>query len=132
MRRTPFAGAGPQILLVEDDEMLLEVMGAAIERQGYTFETALTGEQALEKAYTLKPALVLLDISLPEQSGYLVAAKLKLLAPRPKVVFITAMPRGQSDRMAAFLHVDGIMHKPFAMGKLISSLDRMLGLTHAA
>ena len=122
----------PQVLLVEDDVLLLDVMSAALKREGYTFETARSGDEALEKAYALRPDVVLLDIELPGQSGYLVAAKLKVAAPSPKVLFLTALPRGQSDRAAAFLRVDGIMHKPFALRKLISTVDRLLGFAQAA
>jgi DNA-binding response OmpR family regulator len=132
MRPTNFSENNPQILLVEDDELLLEVMAAALKRQGYSFETAATGDEAIAKAYRLNPEVVLLDIDLPGQSGYLVAAKLKLTKPSPKVLFLTALPRGQSDRAASFLRVDGIMHKPFAMRKLLSTVEQLLGLAQAA
>ena len=89
----------PQILLVEDDEMLLEVMTEALKRERYTFVTARSGDEAIQLAYTLGPEVVLLDIDLPGQSGLLVAAKLKVVEPSPKVLFVTALPRGQSDRL---------------------------------
>jgi DNA-binding response OmpR family regulator len=132
MRILSFSESRPQILLVEDDELLLEVTAAALKREGYTFETARTGDEAMEKAYRLKPEVVLLDIDLPGQSGYLVAAKLKVAQPAPKVLFLTALPRGQSDRVATFLRVDGIMHKPYAVRKLLSTVERLLGLAQAA
>ena len=122
----------PQILLVEDDAMLLEVLAEALRRAGYSFETARNGDEAIEKAYRLKPDAVLLDIDLPGQSGYLVAAKLKVAKPSPKVLFLTAMPRGQSDRIATFLCVDGILHKPFAVRKLLGTVETLLGLAKAA
>ena len=122
----------PQILLVEDDAMLLEVLAEALRREGYSFETARNGDEAIEKAYRLKPDAVLLDIDLPGQSGYLVAAKLKVAKPSPKVLFLTAMPRGQSDRIATFLRVDGILHKPFAVRKLLGTVETLLGLAQAA
>jgi DNA-binding response OmpR family regulator len=122
----------PQVLLVEDDELLLEVMSAALRRDGYTFVTAKTGDEAIDLAYRLQPTIVLLDIDLPEQSGYLVAAKLKVTRPSPKVVFLTALPRGQSDRVAAFLRVEGILHKPFAMRKLLSTVSALLAVAQAA
>jgi two-component system OmpR family response regulator len=118
--------------LVEDDPMLLEVLAEALRRDGYAFETARNGDEAIDKAYRLKPDAVLLDIDLPGQSGYLVAAKLKVVNPSPKVLFLTAMPRGQSDRIANFLSVDGILHKPFAVRKLLGTVDRLLQLAHAA
>ncbi len=122
----------PQILIVEDDPLVLEVLEAALSREGYTYETARTGEQAIERAYRLQPDAVLLDVDLPGQSGYLVAAKLKMARPSPKVLFLTALPRGRSDRMAVFVRADGIMHKPFTVKNLVSTLDRLLTVSQAA
>ena len=131
--RLPSPPAHPlQILLVEDDAMLLEVLAESLRREGYSFETARNGDEAMEKAYRLKPEAVLLDIDLPGQSGYLVAAKLKVAKPSPKVLFLTAMPRGQSDRIATFLRVEGILHKPFAVRKLLGTVEALLGLAQAA
>jgi two-component system OmpR family response regulator len=115
------------ILLVEDNEMLLEVMTESLKREGYSFASARTGDEAIQKAYKLSPKVVLLDIDLPGQSGLLVAAKLKVAQPSPKVLFVTALPRGQSDRVAAFLRVDGVLHKPFPVRKLLTTVERMLG-----
>jgi DNA-binding response OmpR family regulator len=121
-----------QILLVEDDETLREVMTEALKRAQYTFATARSGDEAIQLAYSLGPQIVLLDIDLPGQSGLLVAAKLKVVQPSPKVLFLTALPRGQCDRAATFLRVDGVLHKPFPVKKLLSTIDRMLVTAQAA
>ena len=131
MGRTKLPESPPQILLVEDDS-LIEVVGAALTRQGYKYDTAHTGDEALEKAYRLKPQVVLLDTHLPGQSGYLVAGKLKIAAPSPKIILMTSLPRGQSDRMAQFVGADAILHKPFAIAKLLTTLERLLKRAHAA
>jgi DNA-binding response OmpR family regulator len=122
----------PEVLIVEDDDLLLEVLTEALKRDGRTFATARTGDEAMQKAYELGPRVVLLDIDLPGQSGLLVAAKLKVAKPSPKVLFLTALPRGQSDRVAAFLRVDGVLHKPFPVRKLLSTVESMLELAKAA
>jgi DNA-binding response OmpR family regulator len=122
----------PEVLVVEDDELLLEVLTEALKREGHTYTTARSGDEAIKKAYELRPKVVLLDIDLPGQSGLLVAAKLKVAKPSPKVLFLTALPRGQSDRVAAFLRVDGVLHKPFPLHKLLGTVERMLGMAKAA
>ena len=122
----------PQILLAENDESLSDVVGAALARQGFSYATAHTGDEAVEKAYRLKPQVVLLDTHLSGQSGYLVAGKLKIAAPSPKIVLMTSLPRGQSDRMAQFVGADAILHKPFAIAKLLTTLERLLKRAHAA
>ncbi len=122
----------PQILLVEDDVLLKDVLELALCREGYTVATAGTAQAAIDKAYRLRPEIVLLDIQLPDQSGYLVAAKLRLVKPVPKLLFLTALGRGQSDRMASFLAADGILHKPFSVTKLLARIEALLGLARAA
>jgi DNA-binding response OmpR family regulator len=122
----------PQILLVEDDPMLLEVLTEALKREHYSYVTARSGDEAIQAAYSLHPEVVLLDIDLPGQSGLLVAAKLKVARPSPKVLFLTALPRGQSDRVATFLRVEGVLHKPFPVKRLLGALNRMLGMAQAA
>ena len=122
----------PEVLIVEDDDLLLEVLTEALKRDGHSFATARTGDEAVQKAYELSPKVVLLDVDLPGQSGLLVAAKLKMAKPSPKVLFLTALPRGQSDRVAAFLRVDGVLHKPFPVRKLLGTVERMLGMAKAA
>lgn len=122
----------PRVLLVEDEDTLVEVMEAALERDGYNFAMARTGDEALERACEFQPDAVLLDVNLPGQSGFLVAAKLKLLEPSPRIIFLTALPRGQSDRMAAFLKAEAILHKPVSVKKVLSELNRALGARQLA
>ena len=91
-----------------------------------------TARDALSQIRAIKPDVVLADIQLPDQSGYLVAAKLRLVKPVPKLLFLTALGRGQSDRMASFLAADGILHKPFSVTKLLARIESLLSLAHAA
>jgi DNA-binding response OmpR family regulator len=122
----------PEVLIVEDDDSLREVLTEALKRDGFSFATARSGDEAIQMAYELSPKVVLLDVDLPGQSGLLVAAKLKVVQPSPRVLFITALPRGQSDRLAAFLRVDGVLHKPFPIRQLLRSVERMVGMARAA
>lgn len=132
MRLTGTDEPRPQVLLVEDEDLLLEVLQAALDRHGLTYAVARTGDEAVRKAYELQPEIVLLDISLPGQSGLLVAAKLRMARPSPKLVFITALPRGQCDRIASFVGAECVLHKPFAVQKLLATLNRLLPAAQAA
>ena len=131
MGRIKLPPTGPQILLAENDELLCEVVGEALQRQGLSFATARTGDEAIAMAYRLRPQIVLVDTHMPGQSGYLVAAKLTLAHPRPAVLIVTSSPRGQSDRLAEFVRADAMLHKPFAITKLLATLDGLLQRTHA-
>ena len=66
-----------KILIVEDNEMNREMLSRRLERHGYKTCEACDGRQALEKARSLRPDLILLDLSLPEIDGWEVARRLK-------------------------------------------------------
>lgn len=58
-----------KILLVDDEEDILEMIGYNLEEEGYDVETAKDGNEALRKARKFKPDLVLLDVMMPEMDG---------------------------------------------------------------
>lgn len=64
------------ILIIEDNEQNLYLMKFMLEKAGLAVETARTGPEGISAAFRLKPALILLDIQLPEMDGYAVAREL--------------------------------------------------------
>ncbi len=65
------------ILVVEDDAMNREVMEATLNLEGFDVSFAINGKQALNKASAQQPQLILLDINLPDMSGFEVCRTLK-------------------------------------------------------
>ena len=74
--KTP-AGPGPLILVVEDDPVAAQLLSRQLGTAGYRIEIARNGEEALEKARTLHPAAITLDIILPQLDGWEVISRLK-------------------------------------------------------
>jgi two-component system cell cycle response regulator DivK len=68
-----------KILIVEDNDDSRELVVKVLKNKGYQTVEAVDGEDAVEKAIAEKPALILLDISIPKMDGYAVAKKLKSL-----------------------------------------------------
>jgi signal transduction histidine kinase len=68
--RDPAAVQTRYVLLVEDDETLLDVMARQLSREGIAVRTATTGEDAIRLAEAEAPALMVLDIGLPERDGF--------------------------------------------------------------
>jgi len=66
-----------KILIVEDNEDSRELAVKVLKNKGYQTVEARDGEEAVEKAISEKPDLILLDISIPKMDGYEVASKLK-------------------------------------------------------
>src|SRR6266566_432373 len=70
-------GAGPMVLVVEDDPAAAELLTRQLANAGYRTEVARTGNEALERARQLKPAAITLDIIMPELDGWEVITRLK-------------------------------------------------------
>ena len=116
-----------KVLIVDDEPDTVDVVSRMLEGNGFEVARAYDGDQALELAYRLKPALVLLDVMMPEQDGWLVCAKLKSVEPAPKIVIFTVLKHGEADRFSEFVHADGILHKPFTREQLLATVNRVLG-----
>lgn len=68
---------GKKILLVEDDEAILKVMGDRLNQEGYDVHKAKNGEEGLKKALDIKPDLIVLDVLMPIMDGMVMMEKLR-------------------------------------------------------
>jgi two-component system response regulator RegX3 len=113
------------ILLVEDERSIVEPLAAALEREGFRTELAGTVEEALEAAGRVDPDLVLLDLMLPDGSGYDVCRRLREDSSVP-IVMLTA--RGdESDRIVGLeLGADDYVVKPFSAREVVARIRAVL------
>ncbi|MEW5927064.1 MAG: response regulator [Gemmatimonadota bacterium] len=79
-----------QILLVEDDADHRQIMSSLLEHVGYQVIEASDGESAIELALQLRPAVTLMDVSLPRLDGWGATLRIKTEAPDLLVVIVTA------------------------------------------
>jgi len=122
------AVAGKRILLVDDDPEIVDSMRAVLESRGYEILVARDGNQGLVMAEGERPDLVVLDMMMPKRSGFLVLEKLRRSRPDPiRVIMITANEGSRHKAYAEMLGVDDYIRKPFAMDRLLDSVDRLLG-----
>jgi DNA-binding response OmpR family regulator len=121
------AASGKRVLLVDDDTEIIDSMRTVLESRGYTVLTARDGNQGLVMAETENPDLVVLDMMMPKRSGFLVLEKLRRSRPVPmRVIMITANEGSRHKAYAEMLGVDDYIRKPFAMDRLLDSVDRLL------
>jgi CheY-like chemotaxis protein len=127
-RRSESARSGKRILLVDDDVEIVESMRTVLESRGYEILVARDGNQGLVMAEKEGPDLVVLDMMMPKRSGFLVLEKLRRGNPNPvRVIMITANEGSRHKAYAEMLGVDDYIRKPFAMDRLLASIDRLLG-----
>jgi two-component system, cell cycle response regulator DivK len=91
-----------KILIVEDNEDNRELAVKVLRNKGFETVTAVDGEEAIEKAVSEKPDLILLDISLPKLDGYEVAKRLKSMEEFkeiPIVAFTAHAMKGDREKV---------------------------------
>lgn len=113
------------LLLVEDDESIAEPLCFGLQGEGFNVTRACTGKEALARARSEKPDLILLDVMLPEMDGFMVVKTLRAESAIP-VLMLTA--RGQElDRvMGLELGADDYLVKPFSFRELVARVRAIL------
>lgn len=123
-----------KILVVEDDAELVELLRFNLKKAGFAVGTANDGIEAIKKARSLLPDLVLLDLMLPELDGFAVCEVLRRdpnLAHTP-VIMLTALS-SQLARLAGMeAGANEYMVKPFSPKQLISRIEALLPSASAA
>ncbi len=114
-----------RILLVEDEESITAPLAEALSREGFETSVAGTAAAALDLAATTRPDLVLLDVMLPDGSGFDVARELRRNSRVP-IIMLTA--RGEeADRVAGLeLGADDYVVKPFSARELVARVRAVL------
>jgi DNA-binding response OmpR family regulator len=119
-----------RILVVDDDPEIIESMRTVLEAKGYQVMVARDGNQGLALAEREIPDLLILDMMMPKKSGFLVLERLKGKDAKTRkmpTIMITANEGGRHRAYAEMLGVDEYIRKPFALDKLVSSVDRLIG-----
>jgi DNA-binding response OmpR family regulator len=114
-----------KILVVEDEVTLNETLVYNLERQGYTVASAMDGHEALKKARSLKPDLIVLDIMLPGLDGLEITRILRKEANTP-ILILTAQGEEIDRVLGLELGADDYMPKPFSMRELLARVKAIL------
>jgi len=108
-----------RILIVEDEEALADSVRYNLEREGYAVAVAADGRRALERFRAEPPALVILDLMLPEISGLDVCKAIRAESDVP-IIIVTAKD-SEADKVTGLeLGADDYVTKPFSVRELIS------------
>jgi two-component system, OmpR family, response regulator RegX3 len=114
-----------RILIVEDEPTLADSIRYNLEREGFDIDVAGDGRIALERFRARSPALVILDLMLPEIGGLDVCRVIRNESNVP-VIMLTAKD-GEADKVAGLeLGADDYVTKPFSMRELVSRVRALL------
>jgi two-component system OmpR family response regulator len=135
MSKPSAADAAPslRILVIEDDLRMVDVLRRGLWDRGHSVTTATTAGEGQQLASEHAFDAVVLDVGLPDGSGFIVAEQLRKSAHRPAVVMLTAF--GEEDHIVAGLEsgADDYLTKPFSFSELnarITAAHRRATLFH--
>jgi two-component system, cell cycle response regulator DivK len=117
------------ILIVEDDQLNMKLWNDVLEARGYVLLKTSLGLEAIALAVKHRPNLILLDIRLPDISGFDVARRLKAhdLTRRIPVIALTAFAQAEHQRAALESGCDGYMSKPVNVLNFLQTVETWLG-----
>ena len=120
--------SGPRILVIDDTPALLDVIRRALEAEGYLVRTCLESRYAVAIAREQRPDVVMLDVVMPEVSGWEVLAELRSDAAfaRTPVIVCTAYVAEAMGRLSELKAPDqhlGLLPKPFDLEELLEVVE---------
>lgn len=111
-------GDAQRLLIVEDEQALAQAMARTLRARGYLADIALSGAEARERFGAVDYALVLMDIRLPDESGYGLLGELNKKRPQPAVVMISGVDDPELGRAAVDHGAYGYYVKPVGATEL--------------
>ena len=113
------------ILVVDDERNIVELARLYLEKEGYRVVTAADGKEALAQAQAARPALVVLDLMLPELDGWEVCRRLRAESDLP-IIMLTARSDDVDKIVGLELGADDYLTKPFNPRELIARVRAVL------
>jgi DNA-binding response OmpR family regulator len=114
------------ILLVDDEPSIIQLAQLYLEREGYRVQSAGDGEDALELAARIKPALIVLDVMLPRLDGFDVCRRLRAGGNAVAVIMLTARDEEIDKIIGLELGADDYLTKPFNPRELVARIKAIL------
>ncbi len=116
------------VLVVEDEDNIAAALEFLITREGYVHDRVASGSAAMPRIRDTHPDLVLLDVMLPEVSGFEICQSIRLdpALAGVKVLMMTARGSAMERRRGLELGADGFISKPFELQDLRAEVRRLL------
>src|SRR5688572_5987616 len=123
------AGDRKKICIIEDEPAMIELVSLILRNRGYEVVGALGGQEGLELIANTRPDLVLLDLMMPDMSGWDVYQQMKADDAMKAIPVVIVTAKAQSIDRVLGLHIAKVQDyitKPFSPNDLIESVRRVL------
>ena len=118
-----------RVLVVDDEDSITDLVATALRYVGFEVAVASNGRQALERAGTFRPELVVLDVMLPDLDGFEVVRRLRSDGVRVPIVFLTARDATEDKVAGLTIGGDDYVTKPFSLEELVARVRAVLRRT---
>jgi DNA-binding response OmpR family regulator len=119
----------PEILIIDDNELIRENLRIALESEGYAVSQARNGKNVLKLIEKYHPSIIITDVLMPECDGLEVLRNLRDHRERPKVIAISGgglLPGERCLSLAGSFGADAVLAKPFRPGQLIAMIEDLI------
>lgn len=118
-----------KVLIVDDDPNLIKSIGWVLRKEGYDFDAALDGEEAMAKVKETSPGVILLDIMMPRKSGYEVCEEVRSTPEWDDINIVVLSAKSQQvDRERGLAAgADEYITKPFSPKMVVEKVKELLG-----
>ncbi|HLV89022.1 MAG TPA: response regulator transcription factor [Candidatus Sulfotelmatobacter sp.] len=114
------------ILLIEDEQALQSTLGLRLRSEGFVVETASDGTEGFEKATNSPFDLIILDVMLPDRSGFDICRDIRQAGLATPILFLTARNQTTDKVIGLKLGADDYVTKPFKSAELIARIEVLL------
>jgi two-component system OmpR family response regulator len=115
-----------RVLVVDDESNITDLVATVLRYEGFEVQTAATGRDALKAVTAFRPALVVLDIMLPDLDGFEVQRQLADNGGKIPVVFLTAKDGTEDKVRGLTMGADDYVTKPFSLEELVARVRAVL------
>jgi DNA-binding response OmpR family regulator len=117
------------ILVIEDDETLRDTIGLMLEQEGFRAVLAADGNTGFERALTVKPSLILVDLRLPGMSGIEICKQVRAARVATPIMVLSAIGEEVDKVLLLEIGADDYVVKPFGTRELIARIRALLRRT---
>jgi len=119
----------PRVLIVDDEKNIRDLLEAGLKFAGFSVYSVGTGTEAVQVAEKANPDIIVLDVMLPDQSGFSVTQKLRSMQIDVPVLFLSARDDGADKVTGLTVGGDDYMTKPFSIDEVIARINAILRRT---
>jgi len=119
-----------RILVIDDDESLRDTIGVMLERENFVPLFAEDGKRGLDKAISLRPNLLLIDLRLPEMGGADVCRRLRADQITTPIIILSALGDEMDKVLLLEIGADDYIVKPFGTRELLARIRALLRRTN--